>query len=150
MGPGSGAWGKMRSGRKCDGWTIVSCPITSISSSGSRRRWGSVALNAMADHDPYPAGHAHRHSAGTGHRHQGRFKSFPVQDGAHFSTLRRDVERNALRAGRVPRAEQWRWGSLGRLNGAAGAPMAPPLTAWPADWIERVNTRMSQPEEERL
>jgi putative transposase len=98
--------------------------------------------------------HAHRHSAGTGHLYQGRFKSFPVQDDAHFYTLCRYVERNALRAGLVPRAEQWKWGSLGRLNAATDAPEAPPLTFWPvdrpADWIDRVNTPMSKPEEESL
>ena len=31
--------------------------------------------------------HAHRHSAGTGHVYQGRFKSFPVQEDDHFYTL---------------------------------------------------------------
>jgi REP element-mobilizing transposase RayT len=42
--------------------------------------------------------HAHRHSSGSGHLYQGRFKSFPVQDDNHFWTLCRYVERNALRA----------------------------------------------------
>ena len=28
-----------------------------------------------------------------------RFKSFPIQDDAHFLTVYRDVERNAVRAG---------------------------------------------------
>jgi REP-associated tyrosine transposase len=40
--------------------------------------------------------HAHRHSAGSGHLYQGRFKSFPVQSDGHFLTLCRYVERNAL------------------------------------------------------
>ncbi len=57
---------------------------------------------------------AHRHSAGTGHLYQGRFKSFPVQDDGHFLTVCRYVERNALRAGLVERAERWRWCSLWR------------------------------------
>ena len=56
--------------------------------------------------------HAHHHSAGSGHLYQGRFKSFPVQSDEHFYTVCRYVERNALRAGLVERAEQWRWGSL--------------------------------------
>src|SRR5271163_2764361 len=56
--------------------------------------------------------HAHRHSAGTGHVYQGRFKSFPIQDDTHFLTVCRYVERNALRANLAARAEEWRWGSL--------------------------------------
>ena len=58
--------------------------------------------------------HAHRHSTGSGHVYQGRFKSFPVQDDEHFFTVCRYVERNALRANLVRRAEEWRWGSLHR------------------------------------
>lgn len=52
--------------------------------------------------------HAHRHTAGQGHVYQGRFKSFPVQDDDHFLVVCRYVERNALRAGLVDRAEHWR------------------------------------------
>src|SRR3954454_23046547 len=58
--------------------------------------------------------HAHRHSAGSGHLYQGRFKSFPVQHDGHLLTVCRYVERNALRAGLVERAQLWRWGSLWR------------------------------------
>jgi len=49
--------------------------------------------------------HAHYHSTGHGHVYQGRFKSFPVQEDAHFLTLCRYVERNALRANLAARAE---------------------------------------------
>ena len=45
--------------------------------------------------------HAHRHTTGSGHLYQGRFKSFPLQDDAHFFTVCRYVERNALRANLV-------------------------------------------------
>jgi putative transposase len=44
--------------------------------------------------------------------YQGRFKSFPVEKDDHFLTVCRYVERNALRADMVARAEQWRWSSL--------------------------------------
>jgi putative transposase len=50
--------------------------------------------------------HAHRHSSGTGPVYQGRFKSFPVQTDEHFITVARYVERNALRAKLVKRAEK--------------------------------------------
>jgi putative transposase len=100
--------------------------------------------------------HEHRHSTGRGHLYQGTYKSFPVQadtrarssDGGerHFLTLCRYVERNALRAGLVRRAENWRWSSL-RLRTAPPAPAAdiivPTLTPWPvpvpSDWLTIVN-----------
>ena len=93
--------------------------------------------------------HAHRHSAGSGHVYQGRFKSFPVQDDAHYYTVCRYVERNALRARLVPRAEHWRWGSLHRWN--KGTPTVKSLlTAWPLPrrpgWVEHVNLPQSAAE----
>src|SRR6202011_1061462 len=57
--------------------------------------------------------HAHHHTVGTGPLYQGRFKSFPIQEGDHLLTVCRYVERNPLRAGLVERAEPWRWSSLG-------------------------------------
>ncbi len=93
--------------------------------------------------------HAHRHSAGDGHLYQGRFKSFPMQEDEHFYTLARYVERNALRAGLVHRAEQWLWGSLHRwLHGPSDE--RPLLSAWPlprkANWTEHVNTPQTEAE----
>ncbi len=98
--------------------------------------------------------HAHRHSAGSGHLYQGRFKSFPVQGDAHFYTVCRYVERNALRAGLVARAESWRWGSLWRAVQATETSTTLQLTAWPVarppDWVARVNTAMGPEEEEAM
>ena len=86
--------------------------------------------------------HAHYHTAGTGPLYQGRFKSFPVQEGDHMRTVCRYVERNALRAGLVRKAEAWRWSSLGRL--VQGMP-TPWLCDWPRGrpelqmWLKEVN-----------
>src|SRR5262249_40908331 len=93
--------------------------------------------------------HAHYHTAGTGHLYQGRFKSFPIQEDDHLLTVLRYVERNALRAGLVERAEDWRWSSLAaRLQpGAAGASLLSegpvPL---PADWLGWVNRPQTEAE----
>src|SRR6188472_674637 len=74
--------------------------------------------------------HAYRRSAGSGHVYQGRFKSFPIQQDEHFYTVARYVERNAVRANLVRRAENWRWSSFYRwLYGNAEAQAL--LTAWP-------------------
>jgi putative transposase len=86
--------------------------------------------------------HAHYHTGGTGHIYQGRFKSFPVETDEHWYTLLRYVERNALRAQLVERAEAWRWGSLWhRQRPAGGAPLtlhAGPVPL-PEAWCAYVN-----------
>ena len=56
----------------------------------------------------------HKHEVGSGHVYQGRYKSFPVESDEYFYQVARYVERNALRAGLVERAEQWRWSSVWR------------------------------------
>jgi putative transposase len=85
--------------------------------------------------------HAFRQSTGIGAVYQGRFKAFPIQADTHFYSVCRYVERNALRARLVDRAEDWPWSSLSqRCHGQGGIP----LTRWPVpepfDWVERVNT----------
>lgn len=56
--------------------------------------------------------HRDHGTVGTGHLYQGRYKSFPIQTDEYFLTACRYVEQNSLRANLVPRAEDWRWGSL--------------------------------------
>ena len=78
--------------------------------------------------------HAAHRSSGTGPLYQGRFKSFPIQEDDHFLTVLRYVERNALRANLVQRAEDWRWSSLWhRVQGGAAALDEGPV-ALPRDW----------------
>ena len=95
----------------------------------------------------------HRHCVGQGHVYQGLYKSFPVQEDGHLATVCRYVERNALRAKMVRRAEHWQWSSLWQLTHATEATAAvsetklPPLTDWPIDrpgrsirgWVKYVN-----------
>jgi putative transposase len=54
----------------------------------------------------------HRHLVGRGHVYQGRFKSFPVEEDEYHYQVLRYIERNALGAALVERAEDWRWSSL--------------------------------------
>jgi putative transposase len=93
--------------------------------------------------------HAHRGTGGQGHVYQGRFKSFPIQDDDHFLVVCRYVERNALRAELVRRAEDWRWGSLHRwLHKPERDPrlLSPWPLARPPRWAERVNQPLTGPE----
>jgi putative transposase len=84
--------------------------------------------------------HSFRKTTGIGAVYQGRFKAFPIQSAQHFYAVCRYVERNALRAGLVDRAEDWPWCSLFQRC-AGGGPV--PLHEWPIaeplDWVERVN-----------
>ena len=93
--------------------------------------------------------HSHRGSAGLGHLYQGRFKSFAVQDDDHFLTVCRYVERNALRADLVGRAEDWRWGSLWRYVHGDRQQRAL-LASWPVrrapGWVEHVNEPQTEAE----
>jgi putative transposase len=95
--------------------------------------------------------HAHYHTSGTGHLYQGRFKSVAVQGDVHLLLVLRYVERNALRANLVSRAEQWTWGSLWRREQGRGTAM---LADWPverpADWVEFVNEPQTSEELEAL
>jgi putative transposase len=83
--------------------------------------------------------HAWRRTAGTGHVYQGRYKAFPVSSDTHFLRLCRYVERNALRAGLVARAEDWPWTSLAQRAGRRSPVL---LAEWPVprplDWSELV------------
>src|SRR5262245_42971573 len=96
--------------------------------------------------------HTHYQTAGTGHVYQGRFKAFPVEEDDHLYTLLRYVERNALRAGLVQRAEQWPWSSLFHRLDPASAPGR--LSAWPVrmpkDWLAHVNRPQTEAEVEAV
>ena len=94
-----------------------------------------------------------RHYVGLGHVYQGRYKSFPLEEDEHFLAVARYVERNALRANLVVRAEEWRWSSLWRRCRGTAEDKAV-LAAWPLevpeDWLERVNRADNESELEAL
>ena len=54
----------------------------------------------------------HYNMVGYGHVYQGRFKSFPIDTDDYSYQVNRYVERNALRANLVTKAEDWQWGRL--------------------------------------
>jgi putative transposase len=97
--------------------------------------------------------HAHYRHVGTGHLYQGGFKSFPVAQDEYFLQVCRYVERNPVRAGLVPRAERWRWGSLGQREHEPG-PGRGTLSEWPVavggDWLGEVNRAQTEAELEAL
>jgi len=109
-------------------WHLVVRPKAD-DSLGELMRW--VGVTHVRRH------HQHYHTRGGGHLYQGRFKSFPVQEDRHFLVLCKYVEANAVRAGAVKSAANWRWcGQWVRLNGHAKLRLA----SWPVDrprnWAE--------------
>jgi putative transposase len=97
--------------------------------------------------------HVTHNAVGRGHLYQGRFKSFPIQEDEHFYTACRYVERNAMKAGVVERAEDWRWGSLwARRQG--DAELRQMLSDWPLkrprNWAALVNRPIAAKELERF
>lgn len=94
----------------------------------------------------------HKHYHGSGHIWQGRFKAFPIQEDDHLLTVLRYAERNALRAGLVRRAEDWRWSSASCWRADAGRPsflVAGPVKR-PRNWLEWVNQALTDAELEAL
>lgn len=88
--------------------------------------------------------HAAHKTSGTGPIYQGRFKSFPIQTDEHFLTVARYVERNAVRAKLVTRADEWVWSSAGRrAREHASGKSTPWLSEWPVerprDWSAQLN-----------
>lgn len=66
-----------------------------------------------------------------GHVYQNRFYSVPIADERHLWTIIRYVESNPVRAGIVPRAEQWPWSSLRSVKGIRLAQFKRP-----ANWLD--------------
>ncbi len=97
--------------------------------------------------------HATRKTTGSGHLYQGRYKSFICQTDEYFLQLVRYVERNALRANLVKRAEEWRWSSIWRREKGTHEQKTI-LSTWPIEvpenYLSLVNSAQSEAEEEAL
>ncbi len=89
----------------------------------------------------------HRGRVGYGHVYQGRYKSFPVEEEEYFYQLARYVERNALRADLVERAEAWKWSSLWRRTSGT-AEQKRLLADWPVAYPKRWRTLVNKPQTE--
>jgi putative transposase len=72
-----------------------------------------------------------------------------VQNDRYFLTAARYVERNALRANQVKRAEDWQWSSLWRRE-RGSAQERGLMSEWPVprpkNWLERVNEPQTEKE----
>jgi len=84
--------------------------------------------------------HSHRQSIGQGPVYQGRFKAVAIQGADELVRVCRYVERNALPAGLVRRAQDWPWCSLSdRLRRSTGLPLVTTPFLEHRGWIDYVN-----------
>lgn len=113
---------------------------------GDLSRWMQWLMNAHVRRY-----HQHYHTAGTGHIWQGRFKAFPIQADDHLLVVMRYIERNALRARLVQRAEDWPWSSLpGVTRDPWPAMLHPGPVRRPDNWLRLVNQPQTKAELEAL
>ena len=97
--------------------------------------------------------HVSKKTTGQGHLYQGRYKSFLCQNDDHFLVLVRYVERNALKANLVSKAEEWKWGSA--YCREYGTPKQKKLfSSWPVqrpdDYLAWLNESQSEDEENAI
>jgi putative transposase len=89
---------------------------------------------------------------GSGHLYQGRYRSFAMQTDDHLLTVGRYIERNALRANLVRRAEVWPWCGIGQA--ALPLELRVPLSDWPIrrpdDWVHWINTPQTAAEQDAI
>ena len=92
--------------------------------------------------------HLYDHSVGTGHLHQGTYKTVPTEQDDHLHTDSRDVERNAVGPTMVERADDWTGNSLWRWRHPTEHQEKPIFRLWPIprphDWVTRVNQSLTK------
>lgn len=89
----------------------------------------------------------HYQDAVGGHLYQGRFRSFPVQEGLHLLRVLRYVEGNPLRAQLAQTADAWRWSSFRvREQGDRDGLLSEWPVLRPPDWRQIVEQMIPEPE----
>jgi putative transposase len=89
----------------------------------------------------------HRHYHSSGHVWQGRFKPFPIQSDEYLLTAMRYVERNAVRAKLVRKAQRWPWSSIGAAAKRVERPtLAPGPVSRGRNWHAWVNQPLTDAE----
>ena len=91
--------------------------------------------------------HVAKGTIGQGHLYQGRYKSFLCQQDEHLLTLIRYVERNALKANMVRRAENWQWSSVWRREKGTDE-QKKLLALWPIPIPRDYRTLLNSPQTE--
>jgi putative transposase len=89
-------------------------------------------------------------TVGSGAVYQSRFRCVRVETDEQLLKAWRYIERNALNADLVVRAEDWRWCSLWRrIRGPHPHPLREGPISLPADWVDVLNARITGSETTR-
>ena len=92
--------------------------------------------------------HHHHKTVGQGPVYQGRFHATAIGAAADLVHVCRYVERNALRAALVQRAQDWPWCSLSdRLRADTALPLEPAIFLSSNMWVEYVNAAVTTREQ---
>lgn len=81
---------------------------------------------------------------GLGHVYQDRFKASPIFSERYYFNCLRYVEQNAVAAGLVHTAKDWRWSSFAERAGNGRHLLDPDPVGIPVDWAELVDTPLSE------
>jgi putative transposase len=90
--------------------------------------------------------HWQRRTIGTGAVYQSRYVSVPITDDRHLLSAWRYIEKNALEAGLVKRAEDWRWSSAWQAVSACPTFVVDegPIPRL-SNWLDFVNDSIGEP-----
>lgn len=81
---------------------------------------------------------------GEGHVYQDRFKASSIFNERYYFNCLRYVEQNALQAGLVRSAKDWRWSSLAERLGNGRGILSPDPVGLPIGWVELVDRPLPQ------
>jgi putative transposase len=83
-------------------------------------------------------------TVGHGHVYQDRYRAFGIWSERHYLNVVSYVEGNAVRAGLVKSAAEWRWSSLYERRGSSYGIVDEGPVPLPADWLTVVDSCLSQ------
>ncbi len=87
---------------------------------------------------------------GLGHVYQDRFKNATISSERYYFNCLRYVEQNALQAGLVRSARDWRWSSLAERLGNGRDVLSPDPLGLPHGWLELVDRPLPQPDADEI
>jgi len=89
-------------------------------------------------------------TVGEGHVYQDRFKASSIFSERYYFNCLRYVEQNALRAGLVRNARDWKWSSLAERLGNGRGLLDPDPVGLPLGWLELVDRPLANCDAEEI
>ena len=136
------------------GWAKTVCPVRIVAYCVMSNHWHfvfwvEVEWDVSAFLHRVTTTHATRRrrrtgTVGHGHVYQGRFKASKIFSERYYFNCLRYVEQNALRAGLVRSAKDWRWSSLAERLGNGRGILSPDPAGLPIGWVDLVDRPLPQ------